>query len=167
MLQTSSWVLACCQLGLMSPMSTIYILIFRKGSKRQFKEEEGKARRRSSAYFWEERNIWFSAVWTDLKGINQDLCDKSARSRSGAYPFELAFRLICMYSLYEDLVFAPFLGSGTTTAAAIAACRNSLGVEYYRDKTRYLQCIKFIHLHRQRKSLSGPRSRSISGEIWW
>jgi DNA modification methylase len=104
-----------------------YILIFRKGSKRQFATEEDKARRRASSFFWEERNVWFSDVWTDLKGANQELCDQSARTRSGAYPFELAFRLICMYSLYGDLVFDPFLGTGTTTAAAIAARRNSLG----------------------------------------
>ncbi len=109
-----------------------YILIFRKGSKRQFATEEDKARRRASSFFWEERNVWFSDVWTDLKGANQELCDQSARTRSGAYPFELAFRLICMYSLYGDLVFDPFLGTGTTTAAAIAACRNSLGAEYNR-----------------------------------
>lgn len=110
-----------------------YILIFRKGGKRQFPTEKEKARRRASAYFWEERNVWFSDIWTDLKGANQGLYDQSARTRSGAYPFELAFRLICMYSLYGDLVFDPFLGTGTTTAAAIAACRNSLGVEYHNE----------------------------------
>jgi len=110
-----------------------YILIFRKGSKRQFPTEKDKATRRASAYFWEERNIWFSDIWTDLKGANQGLCDQSARTRSGAYPFELAFRLICMYSLYGDVVFDPFLGTGTTTAAAIAACRDSLGVEYHNE----------------------------------
>jgi DNA modification methylase len=109
-----------------------YILIFRKGSKRQFATEAEKLRRRASSYFWEERNVWFSDVWTDLKGTNQELCEQSVRKRSGAYPFELAFRLICMYSLYGDLVFDPFLGTGTTTAAAIAAGRNSLGAEYHR-----------------------------------
>jgi DNA modification methylase len=110
-----------------------YILIFRKGSKRQFATEADKARRRASSYFWEERNVWFSDVWNDLKGTNQQLCDQSVRTRSGAYPFELAFRLICMYSLYGDLVFDPFLGTGTTTAAAIAAGRNSLGAEHYHE----------------------------------
>ena len=38
-----------------------------------------------------------------------------------------------MYSVYGDLVLDPFLGTGTTTAAAIAACRNSLGVEICPD----------------------------------
>jgi DNA modification methylase len=106
-----------------------YILIFRKGSKRLFETEEEKDRRRVSAYFWEERNVWFSDIWVDLKGAAQELCDKSARNRSGAYPLELAFRLSCMYSLYGDTIFDPFLGTGTTTVAAIATGRNSIGAE--------------------------------------
>ena len=110
-----------------------YILIFRKGGKRLFGTEEEKARRRVSAYFWEERNVWFSDIWIDLKGAAQGLCNKSVRNRSGAYPLELAFRLICMYSLYGDLVFDPFLGTGTTTTAAIVTGRNSIGAECHRE----------------------------------
>lgn len=106
-----------------------YILIFRKGSTRQFAAAE-KVRRRASAFFWEERNSWFSDLWTDLRGAGQELAQGTGRSRSGAYPFELPFRLICMYSLYGDLVFDPFLGTGTTTAAAMAAGRHSAGLEY-------------------------------------
>ena len=34
-----------------------------------------------------------------------------------------------MFSLYGDTVLDPFLGTGTTIAAAIAACRNSRGIE--------------------------------------
>jgi len=105
-----------------------YILIFRKGSKRQFRGED-KARRRQSAFFWEERNIWFSDVWTDLKGCAQRVIDENTRPRSGAFPFELPYRLISMYSLQEDTVLDPFLGTGTTTAACIATGRNSVGVE--------------------------------------
>ncbi|MEM3433261.1 MAG: site-specific DNA-methyltransferase [Candidatus Methanomethyliaceae archaeon] len=108
-----------------------YILIFRKGSKRQFKTKEEKERRRASAFFWEERNVWFSDIWADLKGTDQELSAYTGRARSGAFPFELPYRLICMYSVYGDVVFDPFLGSGTTTAAAIAACRHSIGIEYF------------------------------------
>ena len=106
-----------------------YILIFRKGGKREFKTPEERHLRRQSAFFWEERNIWFSDVWTDLKGTTQDLADRSSRERSGAYPFELAYRLICMHSVYGDTVLDPFLGTGTTLAAAIASGRNSVGIE--------------------------------------
>jgi DNA modification methylase len=104
-----------------------YILIFRKGGKRSFHGPE-RARRRRSAFFWEERNVWFSDLW-DFKGTPQRMLQNDARARSGAFPFELVFRLICMYSLQEDRVLDPFLGTGTTMLAAMAAGRHSIGIE--------------------------------------
>jgi len=106
-----------------------YILILRKGPKREFKEEKDKKIRRESAIFWEERNSWFSDVWFDVKGTLQALKDKDARLRSAAYPFELVYRLINMFSAKGDTVLDPFLGTGTTTAAAMASGRNSIGYE--------------------------------------
>lgn len=110
-----------------------YVLIFRKGGRRRFGTEAEKGNRAASAFFWEERNLWFSDVWADLKGASQDLCGSRARVRSAAFPLELAFRLIAMHSVYGDTVLDPFLWTGTTTAAAIAACRNSIGVESRSD----------------------------------
>jgi DNA modification methylase len=106
-----------------------YILILRKGRKRAFKSEQDKKRRRESAIFWEERNVWYSDVWFDIKGSRQTLNNKASGMRSGAYPFELVYRLINMYSVKNDLVLDPFLGTGTTTTAAIASGRNSVGYE--------------------------------------
>ncbi len=106
-----------------------YILIVRKGGKREFTSEEEKGRRRQSAIFWEERNAWFSDVWMELKGARQDLKKKETRRRSGAFPFELAYRLISMFSVKGDTVVDPFLGTGTTLRAAAAAGRNSIGYE--------------------------------------
>jgi len=106
-----------------------YILILRKGPKREFSKEADKQNRRESALFWEERNAWFSDIWFDIKGSVQSLGDKTARKRSGAYPFELAHRLINMYSVKGDQVLDPFLGTGTTMAAAMATSRNSVGYE--------------------------------------
>ncbi len=97
--------------------------------KREFKKENDKKNRRESALFWEERNTWFSDVWFDVKGTPQTLNYKDARKRSAAYPFELVYRLINMYSAKGDLVLDPFLGIGTTMAAAIASGRNSIGYE--------------------------------------
>jgi DNA modification methylase len=105
-----------------------YILMMRKGSKREFKTPEEKLLRQESAYFWEERNRWFSDVW-DFKGTRQSLNDPELRNRSAAFPFELPYRLICMYSVRGDTVLDPFLGTGTTTFAAMAATRNSIGVD--------------------------------------
>ena len=106
-----------------------HILIFRKGARRTFDSDEGKALRSESSYFWEERNVWFSDVWTDLLGANQRLDGNHGRQRSGAFPFELPYRLINMFSIKDDLVLDPFLGTGTTTLAAIASGRNSIGYE--------------------------------------
>ena len=78
--------------------------------------------------FWEERNKWFSDTWFDVHGTPQDI-EESKRNRSAAYPFELAYRLINMFSVKNDLVLDPFLGTGTTTKAAICSERNSIGFE--------------------------------------
>ncbi len=106
-----------------------YILIFRKGPAREFKTVAEKKRRAESAFFWEERNRWFSDVWFDLTGTGQNLAVGPGRSRSGAFPLELAWRLINMYSVKGDTVLDPFLGTGTTTLAAVISERNSVGFE--------------------------------------
>jgi len=126
-----------------------YILIFRKGKKRVFPTPADKLLRRRSALFWEERNRWYADRW-ELSGEKQDLesgqtgnrhmraavensrgsgAAPNTRIRSAAFPLELAYRLINMYSVQGDTVLDPFLGTGTTMFAAIAACRNSMGVE--------------------------------------
>ena len=120
--------------GMMPPGAYItleheYVLILRKGNKKEFKTEKEKKLRRESSFFWEERNVWFSDVWTDLKGTSQNLFDTKVRNRSAAFPFELPYRLITMFSVKEDLVLDPFLGIGTTMYAAIASGRNSVGFE--------------------------------------
>lgn len=104
-----------------------YILIFRKGGKRTFKGLE-KEYRQKSAYFWEERNLWFSDLW-EIKGTSQVLNNVAIRNRNASYPFEIPYRLVNMYSSENDTVLDPFCGLGTTNLACIAACRNSIGVE--------------------------------------
>jgi len=106
-----------------------YILILRKGPKREFKGAAEKQKRRESALFWEERNAWFSDVWLGLTGTPQNMTDTPARRRSAAFPFELPYCLINMFSVKGDTVLDPFLGTGTTMWSAMAAARNSIGFE--------------------------------------
>lgn len=106
-----------------------YILVFRKEPRRNFSTEALKGNRGASAFFWEERNLWFSDLWTDLKGTSQEFDEKNARSRSAAFPFELPYRLINMFSAKGDTVLDPFAGTGTTLCAAMAAGRSSIMIE--------------------------------------
>jgi len=124
--------------GMMPPGAYVtleheHILILRKGAKREFHGDAEKQNRRESAFFWEERNHWFSDVWMDLKGTTQRLNDNNARHRSAAYPFEVPYRLINMFSVKGDIVLDPFLGTGATMAAAMTAGRNSVGFELVAD----------------------------------
>ncbi|MFW9896699.1 MAG: DNA-methyltransferase [Candidatus Thorarchaeota archaeon] len=110
-----------------------YILIFRKGTtKRSFLPKSEN--RYNSAFFWEERNNWFSDVWEDIKGIPQSITKQTdnqndIRERSAVFPLELPYRLINMFSLYEDVILDPFWGTGTTSIAAMISARNSIGYE--------------------------------------
>ncbi len=105
-----------------------HILIFRKGDGRSF--EPKSDRRYSSAYFWEERNDWFSGEWSDLLGVDQyKIADEVLREQSAAYPVEVPYRLLCMYSVYGDTVYDPFGGTGTTQFAGAISGRNSIGVD--------------------------------------
>lgn len=111
-----------------------FILLFRKGEKKLKLPPKSKMRY-NSAYFWEERNRWFSDIWSDFRGTLQSLTDliknkdNSIRERSAAFPLELPYRLINMYSIYGDTIMDPFWGTGTTSLAAMICGRNSIGYE--------------------------------------
>ncbi len=105
-----------------------WILIFRKGGKRTFLTEDEKFQRKASSFFWEERNTWFSDLW-ELRGIKQKIDKSDSRKRSAAYPFDIPYRLINMYSLQGETILDPFMGTGTSMLAAIASGRNSVGYE--------------------------------------
>ena len=105
-----------------------WILLFRKGDKRQYRTQTEKANRMDSSFFWEERNVWFSDVW-EIKGTKQKIQQSGCRDRSAAFPFEIPYRLINMFSQKGDTVLDPFLGTGTTMQAALLSGRNSQGYE--------------------------------------
>ncbi|MBN2138332.1 MAG: site-specific DNA-methyltransferase [Sedimentisphaerales bacterium] len=65
---------------------------------------------------------WFRAIWSGVTGA-------STRKHPAPYPEELAERLIRMFSFVGDIVVDPFMGTGTTTAAAAKWGRNSIGIE--------------------------------------
>lgn len=104
-----------------------YVLVFRKGGTRQISENKRNTRY-ESAYFWEERNKWFSDTWTNILGDSQEI-DKNTRDRAASYPMEIPHRIINMYSIHQDTVLDPFVGTGTTSLAAAINGRNSIGLD--------------------------------------
>lgn len=70
----------------------------------------------------ERHKVWFQQVWTGVTGA-------STKYHPAPYPLELAERLIRMFSFVGDTVLDPFLGTGTTSAAAGLWGRNSIGIE--------------------------------------
>jgi DNA modification methylase len=91
---------------------------------------------------------WFQQIWTGLTGA-------STRQHPAPYPFELADRLIRMFSFVGDTVLDPFLGTGTSMSAAMQCGRNSIGYEidpHYLEMAR-----KRIHNERGIFSISEIR----------
>lgn len=110
--------------GAYATMEHEFILIFRKGGKREFKTKKEKDVRKASAFFWDERNTWFSDEW-NVTGTSQSNKD-GGRKRNASFPMEIPYRLINMYSCIGDMVYDPFGGLGTTMVAAMESGRNSL-----------------------------------------
>ena len=101
-----------------------FILIFRKGNLRRFARND--AVRHGSKFTKKQRDMWFSQIWT-VAGTRQTA--SHIERRIAAFPEEIANRLIRMFSVKGDIVLDPFLGSGTTTKAAMQNERNSVGYE--------------------------------------
>jgi site-specific DNA-methyltransferase (adenine-specific) len=112
-----------------------YILLFRKpGAYRKPTHEQ----RILSLIDKEDHARWFRSIWTDVPGAT------TKKGHPAPYPVELAYRLIRMFSFVGDVVLDPFVGSGSTTEAAIQARRSSVGYEiepeYFRGlKARFRQ----------------------------
>jgi DNA modification methylase len=81
---------------------------------------------------------WFQQIWT-LHGA-------STREHPAPFPLELAERLVRMFSFVGDTVVDPFMGTGTTNAAAALWGRSSIGIEiepkYFKMAERRLLATK-------------------------
>ena len=101
-----------------------YIIILRKGKLRKFKPKDKN--RRKSSFTKKERDLWFQQVWNipGAKGAGQ----------TSAFPQEIPYRLIRMFSLIGDTVVDPFLGLGTTGKVAILLDRSFIGYEIKKPK---------------------------------
>ena len=97
-----------------------YILFLRKGGEYRKVTQLQKA---LSMLTREEMQSWWRPAWMDIRGAS------TRQGHPAPYPSELAERLIRMFSFAGDTVLDPFMGTGSTIVAAVAAGRNSMGVE--------------------------------------
>ncbi|MEJ5260797.1 MAG: DNA methyltransferase [Anaerohalosphaeraceae bacterium] len=99
-----------------------FILIFKKPGNGPSVSPQIK---KMSKLTTEEWNQYFAGHW-NFPGERQN-------GHLAMFPEELPKRLIRMFSFVGDTVLDPFLGSGTTTLAAIRQQRNSIGYEINKD----------------------------------
>jgi len=104
-----------------------YILMQRKpGAYRKPTDQQ----RLSSRIPKDQFDRWFAQIW--------NITGESTKKHPAPYPFELADRLVRMFSFVGDVVLDPFCGTGTTMLAAALAGRNSIGIEI---DTRYCEIV--------------------------
>ena len=73
-----------------------------------------------------QKNKWYLSVW-DITNV---LPSKNRIEKGiAAFPDEIPYRLIKLFSFVGETVLDPFLGSGTTTKIARELGRNSIGYE--------------------------------------
>lgn len=97
------------------------IFVFRKVGERKVSREVKEA----SKISLEDFRAFRDAIWS-INGASSD-------KHTAAFPTEIPRRLIMMYSFAGDTVLDPFLGSGTTTKAALELGRHSIGIEINGD----------------------------------
>ena len=101
------------------------ILIFQKG-KFDYKSIPKEIRGKSKIDIKEfTKNKWFMTLWE----MNNVLPGSPLEKDIAAFPEELPYRAIKLFSYVGETVLDPFVGSGTTMKVARQLGRNSIGIE--------------------------------------
>jgi site-specific DNA-methyltransferase (adenine-specific) len=105
------------------------ILIFQKGKfdYRNIKKEIKEKSRVDKEEF--QKNKWYMTLWEMTNVLPGSRLEKNI----AAFPDELPYRFIKLFSYKGEIILDPFLGSGTTMKVARKLERNSIGFEINRD----------------------------------
>ena len=76
-----------------------------------------------------QNNNWHKTLWEMTNVLPGSILEKNV----AAFPEQLPYRIIKLYSYVGETVLDPFLGSGTTMKVARLLKRNSVGIEIIRD----------------------------------
>jgi DNA modification methylase/endonuclease YncB( thermonuclease family) len=105
-----------------------FILIFKKPGEAPAVAQEVK-----------ERAIFTSKEWNEHFTGHWNFPGEKQKGRLAAFPEELPARLIRMFTFEGETVLDPFLGSGTTSLAAMRLGRDSVGFEINKDYLPVIQ----------------------------
>jgi len=101
------------------------ILIFQKG-KFNYRSIPDEVRQDSKVNLKEfSDKKWYMTLWE----MNNVLPGSVLEKDIAAFPYELPYRIIALFSYKGETVLDPFVGSGTTMKAARDLGRNSIGME--------------------------------------
>lgn len=105
------------------------IIIFQKG-KFDYRSISKEARELSKIDKEEfQKNNWHKTLWEMTNVLPGSILEKNV----AAFPEQLPYRIIKLFSYVGETVLDPFLGSGTTMKVARILKRNSIGFEIIRD----------------------------------
>ncbi|MCS7163705.1 MAG: site-specific DNA-methyltransferase [Thermodesulfovibrio sp.] len=101
------------------------ILIFQKGkfNYKKISKELKESSKIDTKEFLE--NKWYSTLWEMVNVLPNSPLEKDI----AAFPEELPYRIIKLFSYKGETVLDPFVGSGTTMKVARQLGRNSIGIE--------------------------------------
>lgn len=105
-----------------------YVFVFRKG-------KEARKDKSPADELWIDKNEWkpwVHGVW-NIRSVRKNDCHEAM------FPEELVNRCIKMYSFPNDVVFDPFVGSGTTAVVAKNLKRYYLGYELDAHHVKYAE----------------------------
>lgn len=111
------------------------IIIFQKGkfNYRSISQNTRKLSEIDTKEFQEKK--WYKTLWEMTNVLPGSPLEKNI----AAFPEELPYRIIKLFSYVGETVLDPFLGSGTTMKIARKLNRNSIGFEIIRDLEKIIR----------------------------